>query len=332
MDSAGSATAWSPDAQREFRVWGQMRKFCALQPKHLKSLLLDAFNDWQAHNAGRLGAALSYYTLFSIAPILVVTVGIVGLVYGPTAAQGQLSPWLERLLGYQGAQAAQFLLSRASSISGGVLATTLGVLSLVLGASSVVNELRNSLNIVWKIDDCSNASTQQGVSMWQAIRDMFTARLYAFAIVLGAGALIILTMAATTIVAAAGKYVQVMPVPEIGLQAFNFLLGLGLMTAMFAIVYKMLPDAYVAWGDAATGGLVTALLFNLGGILLSTFVGKTAGSVYGTAGSVIALLLWVYYSAQVFLFGAELTRIFANQYGGGIIPHRRSWPHVWPPR
>jgi len=325
MDGAGSMSVLHPDAQRAFGVSRQIRQFCALRPSRLKALLFDAFNDWSADNAGRLGAALSYYTLFSIAPILVVTVGIVGIVYGPAAAQGQLAPWLERLLGPEGAQAAQFLLSHAGSISGGVTATAVGVLSLVLGASSVVNELRNSLNIVWKVGDAGGGQT---MSIWTAIRDMFTARLYAFAIVLGAGALIILTIAATTVVAAAGKYVQVLPVPEIALQVFNFLLGLALMTAMFAMVYKTLPDASVAWGDAATGGLVTALLFNLGGMLLSMFVGKTAGSVYGTAGSVIALLLWVYYSAQVFFYGAEVTRIFANQYGGGIIPHRRTWPHV----
>jgi len=314
------------DPQRVFGISRQLRFFCTLRPSRLRSLLLEAFYDWQTHNAGRLGAALSYYTLFSIAPIMVVTVGIVGLVYGPTAAEGQVAPWIERLLGQQGAQAAQFLLSHASSLSGGVLATAIGILSLVLGASSAVNELRNALNIVWKVEDASG----QNVSVLRAIGDMFTARLYAFAVVIGAGALIILSIAASTIVAGVGAHVQVMPVPEFVLQAFNFLVGIGLLTLMFAMVYKTLPDASVAWGDAATGGLVTALLFNIGGMLLSMFVGKTAGagSVYGTAGSVIALLAWVYYSAQVFLYGAELTRIFATQYGGGIIPHRRSFPHI----
>lgn len=327
MNGVRSIPTLPPDAQRAFGVSRQIRAFCALRPSRLKALLFDAINDFAAHNAARLGAALSYYTLFSIAPILVVTVGIVGIVYGPTAAEGQLAPWLERMLGPEGARAAQFLLAHASSVNGGIVATVIGVISLVFGASSVVNELRNSLNIVWKVADTGGGGAQT-ISVGAAIRDMFTARLYAFGIVLGAGALIILTIAASTLVAAAGKYVQVMPVPEFALQLLNFLLGLALMTAMFAMVYKFLPDAYVAWGDAATGGLVTALLFNLGGMLLSQFIGKTAGSVYGTAGSVIAMLLWVYYSAQVFLFGAEVARIFATQYGGGIVAHRRTWPHV----
>jgi membrane protein len=283
-------------------------------------LLYEAFNEWSADNAGRLGAALAYYTLFSIAPILVVTVAIVGMVYGPAAARGQIAPWLQRLVGYDGARAAELLLSQASNPAGGIVATIVGLLSLFLGASSVVNELRSSLNIVWKV----GPDPTQSMSVATAIKEMFTARIYAFAIVLGAGLLIILSIATTAIVAGAGAYLGRLPVPEIVLHLVNFLIGLAITTVMFALVYKFVPDARLAWGDAIVGGLVTGLLFNLGGMLISLFIGKTAGSgsVYGTAGSVIAMLLWVYYSAQVFLFGAELTRLFANQCGGRILPRR----------
>lgn len=319
---ATRADAFDSDSQRAFGVLRQFGAFCALRPRRIGKLLYDAFNEWSADNASRLGAALSYYTLFSIAPILVVTVGIVGLVYGPSAAQGQISPWLERLLGPEGARTAQFLLSHASSPAGGILATVIGAMSLVLGASSVVNELRSSLNIVWKV----GADPTQSMSVGTAVREMFTARLYAFGIVLGAGVLIILSMAASTVVAAASTYLHGLPIPEIALQALNFLIALAILTTMFTLVYKTVPDARLAWGDAAMGALVTALLFNIGGMLLSLFIGKTAGagSVYGTAGGVIALLLWVYYSAQVFLFGAEVTRLFANQCGGRIIPRRHA--------
>jgi len=315
-----TAETFDSDSQRAYGVVRQFRAFCALRPRRIGTLLIDAFNEWSADNAARLGAALSYYTLFSIAPILVVTVGIVGLVYGPAAAQGQIAPWLERLLGAEGARAAQFMLAHASSPTGGILATVFGFLTLFLGASSVVNELRSSLNLVWKV----GADPTQTMSIPAAIREMFTARLYAFAIILGAGGLIIFSMAASTIIAAASKYLGGLPVPEVALQLVNFLFTLAVSTVMFALVYKLVPDASLAWGDAAMGALVTALLFNVGGMGLSLYLGKTmgSGSVYGTAGSVIAMLLWVYYSAQVFLFGAELTRLFANQCGGHIVPHR----------
>src|SRR5262245_26963347 len=129
--------------QQAFDVVKQVRRCCALQPRHLGSLLLDTFNEWSADNAGRLGAALAYYTLFSIAPVLIVVMGIVGLVYGPAAAQGQIAPWLERFLGSEGARAAQFMLARASSPGGGIAETVVGIVSLFLGALSVVIELRN---------------------------------------------------------------------------------------------------------------------------------------------------------------------------------------------
>jgi membrane protein len=319
--TADTAHPLDADPQRAFGVVRQVLAFCALRPRGIGTLLYDAFNEWSADNAARLGAALSYYTLFSIAPILVVTVAIVGMVYGPAAAQGQIAPWLERLLGLEGARAAQFLLAHAANPTGGVLATIIGVLSLFLGASSVVNELRSSLDIVWKV----GPGPSQTMSIGQAITEMFTARLYAFAIVLGAGILIILSIAASAIIAAAGTSLGTLPIPEAALQFINFLVGLAIATVMFTLVYKFVPDARLAWGDAAIGGGVTGLLFNVGGMVMSTFIGKTAGSgsVYGTAGGIIAMLLWVYYSAQVFLFGAELTRLFANQCGGRVLPRRR---------
>ena len=300
----------------------QVRRLWALQPRHLSSLLLDTFNEWSADNAGRLGAALAYYTLFSVAPILVVVQGIVGLVYGPAAAQGQIAPLLERFLGSEGAHAAQFMLARASSPAGGLIATVVGVLSLFLGASAVVNELRNSLNVVWRV----TANSMQTTSVGAAIRDMFSARLYAFAIVFGAGVVSVVGVVAATLIAAVGAHFSSsLPLPEPVLQAASFIVAMALTTTMFTLVYKTVPDACVSWGDAVIGAMVTAFLFNVGAMLLSMFVGKTAASVYGAEGSVIALLLWVYYSAQVFLFGAELTRIFANRFGGQVIPR----PHMW---
>jgi membrane protein len=310
------------DPQHAFDVVRQMRRLCALEPRHLGTLVLDTFNEWSADNAGRLGAALAYYTLFSIAPILIVVMGVVGLVYGPSAAQGQIAPWLEQFLGSEGARAAQFMVARASSPAGGVLATVVGIVSLFLGASAVVNELRNSLNIVWRVSSPATQTTD----VLAAIRDLFSARLYAFAVVFGAGVVSVFGIFAATLIAALGAHFRAwLPLPEAVLQAVSFIVAMALTTTMFTLVYKTVPDASISWGDAVIGAMVTALLFNLGGVLLSMFVGKTAASVYGAAGSVIALLVWVYYSAQVFFFGAELTRIFANRFGGRVIPR----PHMW---
>jgi len=311
-----------PDPQLAFDVARQVRRICALQPRHMGSLLLDSFNEWSADNAGQLGAALAYYALFSIAPILVVVMGIVGLIYGPSAAQGRIAPWLEQFVGSEGARAAQFMLAQASSPTDGIIATVVGIISLFLGASAVVNDLRNSLNVIWKVNSC----TTQTTDVLAAIRDLFSARLYAFVIVFGAGVVSVFVVVAAALIAAVGAHFRAsLPLPELVLQALSFIVAMALTTTMFTLVYKTVPDASVSWGDAVIGAMVTALLFNLGGVLLSMFVGKMAASVYGAAGSVIALLLWVYYSAQLFFFGAELTRIFANRFGGRVIPR----PHVW---
>src|SRR5262252_6142316 len=168
-----------PDPQQAFDVARQVRRLRALQPRQMGSLLLDTFNEWSADNAGHLGAALAYYALFSITPILVVVMGIVGLVYGPSAAQGRMAPWLGQFLGSEGARAAQFMVAQASSPADGIIATVVGIIGIFLGASAVVNDLRNSLNVIWKVSSC----TTQTTSVLAAIRDVCSARLYAFVIV-----------------------------------------------------------------------------------------------------------------------------------------------------
>jgi membrane protein len=311
-----------PDPQLAFDVARQVCRLRALQPRQMGSLLLDAFDAWSADNAGHMGAALAYYALFSIAPILVVVMGIVGLVYGPSAAQGRIAPWLTQFLGSEGARTAQFMVAQASSPTDGIIATVAGVIGIFFGASAVVNDLRNSLNVIWKVSSC----TTQTTSVLAAIRDVCSARLYAFVIVFGVGVVSVFVVVTAALIAAVGAHFRAsLPLPELVLQALSFIVAMALTTTMFTLVYKTVPDASVSWGDAVIGATVTALLFNLGGVLLSMVVGKTAASVYGAAGSVIALLLWVYYSAQLFFFGAELTRIFANRFGGQVIPR----PHVW---
>ncbi|HEY1306121.1 MAG TPA: YihY/virulence factor BrkB family protein [Vicinamibacterales bacterium] len=294
--------------------------------RQIAALLTQAYFDWSSDGATRLGAALAYFTLFSVAPVLIVITGVAGLFIGQAAAHGQVAPWLERFLSPQGAQAAELMLKQAATPAGGVVATIVGLVTLFFGASFLVSQLRESLNIVWRLQ-----APSQTAGFFASLREMMSDRFYAFLIVVAAGLLVFVLLLVNTAIAAAAAYVEgALPLPGVVLQTANFVIGLALTAALFALVYKFVPDAFVAWSDAWVGALVTALLFNLGTLVISTFVGKAGGaSVYGSSASVLALLVWVYYSAQVFFFGAEVTRIFANEYGGRIVPRHRSVPRFW---
>ncbi|MPY91142.1 MAG: YihY family inner membrane protein [Luteitalea sp.] len=312
-----------PSGTRDKRRHGIARQFLVLAtlgPRRLASLLYEAYNEWSADGAARLGAALSYYTLFSVGPLLIVIVGTVGLIFGEAAARGEIEPLLTDMAGAEAARAVQEILKQGASRSGGVIASVTGAVTLFWSASFLVNELRQQLDIVWKVRPAAQAATLIGV-----IAEFFLQRLYAFCLVVGAGLLLVMSVLVNTAVAAAGSYFSAwLPMSELALQAISLSVAFAMSTCVFALIYKALPDAEVAWGDVFVGGAVTALLFGIGGFLIATFVGKAAaGSVYGVAGSVLALLLWVYYSSQVFLFGAELTRVFANRYGGSVVPRRQ---------
>jgi membrane protein len=205
--------------------------------------------------------------------------------------------------------------------AGGIVTTIIGLVTLFLATSAFVNEVRQAINLVWRVQ----APPSPAGGIFGTLRMMLTDRAYSFLIAVGAGVLIVVSLTLTTAITVAGSYVHgslLLPAPVLHL--LNFVVSFLVMTAVFTLVYKTLPDAYVAWGDAWVGAVATALLFDIGSLLLSTLVGQAAGSLYGTAASVVGLLVWVYYSAQVFFFGAELTRIFATTHGGGIVPVHRA--------
>lgn len=328
-DSTSAREELAPEVERQqaFGVRRQLRTFRAMRAGQIRALIVQAYNDWSTDGAARLGAALAYFTLFSIAPVLIVITGVAGLFIGQAAARGQVAPWLERLLSPQGAQAAELMLQQAATPTGGIVATLGGLVTLFLGASFLVTQLRQSLNIVWRVQE----QPSQDTGLIASIRALVTDRLYAFLVVVGAGLLVLASLALNTAVTAAATYFEgALPMPAFVLQIINFVVTFLLTTTLFMLVYKSVPDAHVAWGDALVGAAITALLFNAGTMALSAFLGTAAGaSVYGTAASVLALLIWVYYSAQVFFFGAEVTRIFANEYGARIVPHHRSIPPFW---
>jgi membrane protein len=217
------------------------------------------------------------------------------------------------------------MLAQHVTATGGVVTAAIGLVTLFLATSAFVNELRQALNVVWRVQP----PPSDGSGLLKAVRSMLTDRLYAFCVAAGAALLVLLSLAANTSIAVAGSFFDnVLPVPAAVLHLLNFAVSFVILTAVFTLVYKTLPDAYVSWGDAGIGAVATAMLFDVGSLVLSVFVGQAAGSPYGTAASVLALLLWVYYSAQVFFFGAELTRIFAVRHGGGIVPVYRSLGRV----
>jgi membrane protein len=314
-------------AQRRFSIWHQFRAIRRMNPARLGALLVRTYADWSADGATRLGAALSYYTLFSIAPVLIVITGVVGFFVGQATAQAQISPWLQRFLSPDGARAAELMLKQHVTPTGGIITTIIGLATLFLTTSAFVNEIRQSMNLVWRVGTPPSEDT----GVFGGLRAMMTDRLYGFLVAVGAAILIVASVAINTAIAVGGSYFHAsLPLAAPVLHLINFAVSLLVMTTAFTLLYKTLPDAYVAWGDAAVGAVATALLFDIGSLFLSTLVSRIAASPYGTATSVLALLSWVYYSAQVFFFGAELTRIFATTYGGGIVPvHRSLGRHLW---
>lgn len=297
-----------------------VRFFLGLPPKKIGELLKETYRQWYADNAPRLGAALAYYTVFSLAPLLVVVIAVAGLAFGPEAAKGQVLWQIDDMIGPGAAEVVQIMLRAAWSPGQGILATLMSFIVLIIGASLVVSELRSSLNIVW---DVPESGTEQSVIA--DIIDFVQQRLYAFFLVLGIGFLLLVSLIANAMLAVLGKYFQTwLPTPEFVLQVLNFIVGSIVTAFVFGLIYKVVPDVSVAWSDVVIGAAMTSLLFTVGKLLIALYLGKSGlGSAYGAAGSLMVLLAWVYYSAQVFFLGAEFTQVYANTYGSRFVARRR---------
>lgn len=278
-----------------------------MSSRSLKILAQTTFAKWSEINAARLGAALSFYTMLSIAPLLVVSIAIAGSVFGEQAARGQIVWQIQNLVGREGGEAIQAMLEHAKRPNAGLIAGLAGILTLLFGASGVFIELRDSLNLIWDV-------TGKKASGWKAIlRERFTA----FAMVVGIGFLLMVSLLANAAITAAGNFFGgMLPVPESVLQLINMAVSFVGVTIAFALLYRVVPDAPIEWRDVGIGAAVTAALFSIGKFLIGLYIGKAAlGSAYGAAGSLVVFLVWVYYSAQIFFLGAEFTRCFAEQYG-----------------
>lgn len=275
--------------------------------REVGELLKETASRWIALNAPRLGAALAYYTMLSIAPLLVVCAGIAGLIFGAKAAQSQIVWQIQNVIGPQGGQVLQSLLLDAGKPAHGIFATAVGLFMLLVGASAVFGDLRDSLNLVWGVK--SNSSTR--------LVDVIKYRFFSFAMVLGIGFLLLVSLVLSAAIAAAGKFFESrLPVPEPLLHLGNLLFSFLAVTILFALIYKLVPDVHIEWQDVWIGAAVTSLLFSTGKFLIGLYLGKAGvGSAYGAAGSLVVFLVWVYYSAQIFFFGSEFTRTYAERHG-----------------
>lgn len=272
------------------------------------SFLKEAIQTWVDDYAPSMGAALSYYTLFSIAPLLLVVISVAGLAFGEEAARGHISATLSGLLGSEGATAIEGLLKSVSLHDQGLAGTLVGLALLLVGAASVFAELQNALDRIWRVPERNEPS---GLSA------LLRARLLSFGLILGLGFLMIVSLIASAALAALGEWwASFFSNWVILLQAVNLANSFVLVTTVFAMIYKIMPSVHIAWRDVWIGAAITAALLTAGKFLISLYIGKSGiTSGFGAASSIVVLLVWVYYSAQIFLVGAEFTWVFARRYG-----------------
>jgi membrane protein len=270
--------------------------------KMLKETVLSFIDD----EALSRGAAIAFYTVTSIAPVLLIVVAVAGLAFGRDAAQNAISTQLSGLMGQQTADVLQSAVASAASKSSGILATIIGVATLIATASGVFGEMQSALNAIWK-------AKPQATTVSRLIQ----ARATSLGLVAALGFLLIVSLAVSAGLTAFGNYLDsIVPIGKLILPILNFAVSLALLAVLFAAIYKVLPDRRLQWRDVVIGAVVTAVLFTIGKTLIGWYLGSSAvASSYGAAGGLIVLLLWVYYSVQVFLLGAEFTKIYANRHG-----------------
>jgi membrane protein len=259
--------------------------------------------EWNRHEANRLGASLAFYAVLSLAPLVILTIALAGSIVGVKAAQEQVLSQFQELLGPMGATAVQSMIAHAQNVRATSIASTLGLLTLLFGASQIFSELQSALNKIWEVN------TFRTGGLLALIRQRF----FSFGLVLSIGLLLLVSLLMSAALAAAGKYMSgVLPLPEWILHGFDFLLSVVGTSALFTLIFHFIPDAQTDWRHSWIGGLVTAALFSLGKSLIGLYLGKAGiGTEYGEAGSLVVVVVWVYYSSQIFFFGAELTHVLS---------------------
>lgn len=288
--------------------------------KSLFTLVINTFKEFSNDQAMRLAAATAYYTLFSIAPLLVIAIAVAGLVFGRSAAEGQIVGQISSTIGQQAAQTIQGMVARANNTGSSIWATVIGIVLLLFGASGVFSSLQNALNTIWDVKQAPG----------QGLGTILKNRLFTFTLVLGIGFLLLVSLLISAAISALSSFFRSLA-PGVGstflLGLINFVVSFAIITLLFALMYKYLPDAEISWRHVWPGALFTALLFTIGKSLISLYLAHSSvASVYGAAGSLAVILIWLYYSAVILYFGAEFTQVFARRHGEVIQPKRGAIP------
>jgi membrane protein len=273
----------------------------AMKFRKLVSLLKKSAKDWIDDDAPRQSAALAFYTILSLSPLVILGLKIASIFINRSAVQSHLLSEVQGMAGIDARNEVQALLASARKIPGGITATTLGFITLLFGASGVFGELRSALNNIW------DAPLRSESSVWRLVRE----RLFSFAMVLSVGFILLVSLVASAVLDAISKFfTRLLPLPDGALVAFNFAASFCGIAILFALIFRYLPETRVEWKDVRLGAVMTAIFFTIGKTLLSLYLGRmTPGSAYGAAGSLVAVVIWVYYSAQVFMLGAEFTHV-----------------------
>jgi membrane protein len=272
------------------------------------NLIKSTFSSWLDDYAPSMGAALAYYTMFSIAPLLLIVISTAGLVFGEEAVRGEIFGQLRGLMGDEGARAVQSLLESVSAPEEGKAGTIIGTILLLIGATTVFSELQDAFDRIWHAPD-----KDKNGGLWA----LFRSRLLSFGMILGIGFLMMVSLVFSAAMAALGKWWgSLFSDLEIIAGAVNFAFSFALATTVFAVLYKFMPRVRILWKDVWAGAAVTAFLFAVGKFLIGLYIGTSAiSSGFGAAGSLVVVLVWVYYSAQIFLLGAEFTRVYSQAHG-----------------
>jgi membrane protein len=279
-------------------------------------LFKETFQNWREDHAPRMAAALSFYTLFAIAPLLIIAVAVAGFFFAERAVEGELAIQIEKTVGHGMAQAIKRLVADASKPTSGIMATIVAIGTLLLGAVNVFGQLQDALNTVWGV------APRPGRGLLRMLKDRF----FPFTMVLGTGFLLLISFVLSATLAALTKFMA-REVPGLSpwVPLMDLVVSALILTVLFAMIFKLLPEARIEWRDVWTGAAMTALLFAVGKYLIGVYLGRSSASAYGAAGSLVVLLLWVYYAAQILLFGAEFTKVYAFKHGSRSVG-QSSWP------
>jgi membrane protein len=290
-----------------------------MQRKSIWQFLKTTINEWVEAEPFQLAAALSYYTLFSLAPLLLIAIGVAGFVFGREAAQNQIVETLQGMIGQESAQTVQEMIQESNEKpKTGMISTIIGFVALLFGAGGVVGQLQTSLNRIWEV------APKPGQGIWGFIRQRF----FSFAMVLAIGFLLLVSLVVTAVLSSfTGMLSSFLGEATFVAHAVDLLVSFAFVTLIFALIYKYVPDIEIQWRDVWVGAALTSILFTVGKYLIGLYIGTSGvSSTFGAAGSLITILVWVYYSSLIFFLGAEFTRVYATQYGSGVVPAENAQP------